>query len=294
MRQQKREKINQPEHIAGHSQNKGTEQVQRRARRLQTGPAPPQAGGRGGERGRLGLKDRSPYRAANRPPVSNQTPPEVLDGRHPPGGSRRDTGRRHPTRAGGDWAGDAEGRRRAAPGESAPVKRLAAWAALTGKARKAGAAFCSGLLWNTRGLEPRATQGPLHVERLGAWAVPAPPRSARELATWIRVHLCPPVSGRKLGTEETGKQKPNKQREPLQKGPVQQIKIPVGNTGRGLQISRSVSWNKELSETEPTHTDRNTSREIPRYIFTFFFYFFFFIFSLLFSFRIPCYCPIIP
>ena len=43
--------------------------------------------------------------------------------------------------------------------------------------------------------------------------------------------------GRKLGTEETSKQKPNKQREPLQKGPVQQIKIPVDNTdytGRGL------------------------------------------------------------
>ena len=37
--------------------------------------------------------------------------------------------------------------------------------------------------------------------------------------------------------EETGKQKPNKQREALQKGPVQQIKIPVANTdytGRGL------------------------------------------------------------
>ena len=68
-------------------------------------------------------------------------------------------------------------------------------------------------------------------------AAPLPPRSARELATWVRVHLHPPVSGRKLGTEETSKQKPNKQREPLQKGPVQQIKIPVGNTDytrRGL------------------------------------------------------------
>ena len=62
------------------------------------------------------------------------------------------------------------------------------------------------------------------------------------------------MSGRKSDTEETSKQKPNKQREPLQKGPVQQIKIPVDNmdyTGRGLQISRSVSWNEELSETEP-------------------------------------------
>ena len=45
------------------------------------------------------------------------------------------------------------------------------------------------------------------------------------------------MSGRKLGTEETVRQKPNKQREPLQKGPVQQVKIPVDNTdytGRGL------------------------------------------------------------
>ena len=45
------------------------------------------------------------------------------------------------------------------------------------------------------------------------------------------------MEGRKLGTEETSKQKPNKQREQLQKGPVQQIKIPVENTdytGRGL------------------------------------------------------------
>ena len=53
--------------------------------------------------------------------------------------------------------------------------------------------------------------------------------------------------------QRDGKQKPNKQREPLQKGPVQQIKIPEGNTdytGRGLQILRSVSWKEELPEIE--------------------------------------------
>ena len=61
-------------------------------------------------------------------------------------------------------------------------------------------------------------------------AAPAPPRSATELATWIRDHLRPPVSGQRLGIEETGKQNPDKQRELLQKGPVQQIKIPVDNT----------------------------------------------------------------
>ena len=45
------------------------------------------------------------------------------------------------------------------------------------------------------------------------------------------------MSGQKLDTEDTGKQKPNKQMERLQKGPVQQIKIPVDNTDytrRGL------------------------------------------------------------
>ena len=55
------------------------------------------------------------------------------------------------------------------------------------------------------------------------------------------------------GEEQEGKQKPNKQRESLQKGPVQRIKIPEGNTdytGWGLQISRSVSWKEELSEIE--------------------------------------------
>ena len=60
------------------------------------------------------------------------------------------------------------------------------------------------------------------------------------------------MSGWKLDTEETAN-KPNKQREPLQKGPVQRIKIPEGNidyTGRGLYISRSVNWKEELSEIE--------------------------------------------
>ena len=71
----------------------------------------------------------------------------------------------------GTGAGDAEGKRRAAPGESAQVKLLAAWAALTGKAQNAGAAFCSALLWNTRGLELRAAEGPRHIEQPGAWAV---------------------------------------------------------------------------------------------------------------------------
>ena len=51
MGQQKREKINRPEHTAGRSQNQGTKQVQRGAHRLRTGPAPPEAGGRGQGKG---------------------------------------------------------------------------------------------------------------------------------------------------------------------------------------------------------------------------------------------------
>ena len=87
----KRERINRPEHTAGRSQNKGSEQVQRRAHRLQNGPAPPEAGGRGeGKRAGSGPKDRIPYHTANRPPISHQRLPESLDGRHPPRGSRRD------------------------------------------------------------------------------------------------------------------------------------------------------------------------------------------------------------
>ena len=46
-----REKINWPEHTVGCSKNKGTEQVQRRARRLSTGPAPLETGGRGERKG---------------------------------------------------------------------------------------------------------------------------------------------------------------------------------------------------------------------------------------------------
>ena len=159
------EKINRPEHTAGCSQNKGTEQVQRRARKLRANPALLETGGREvGKGAGSAPKDNSPYRTANRPPVSNQRPPETLDGRHPPGGSRRDTGRRHPTSTGRDWGRGHGGqkahctwgeRARQAPG------------CLSRSAQKAHAAFCSALLWNTQGLEPRAAQGTLHIEQPG-------------------------------------------------------------------------------------------------------------------------------
>ena len=70
-----------------------------------SGPAQPhqrlEAGGR--VKGQARLKDRSPYHPANRPLVSNQRPPEILDGQHLQGGSWRDTGRRHLTSVGRDW-----------------------------------------------------------------------------------------------------------------------------------------------------------------------------------------------
>ena len=46
-----REKINRPEHTAGLSQNKGSEQLQRTASWWRTGPSPPVAGGRGEGKG---------------------------------------------------------------------------------------------------------------------------------------------------------------------------------------------------------------------------------------------------
>ena len=71
-------------------QNKGrTEQSQRRASRLSGRPIPCQrqeAGG--GERGKLGPGDGTPYQTTNRLPVSNQRLPEILDGWHLLGGSR--------------------------------------------------------------------------------------------------------------------------------------------------------------------------------------------------------------
>ena len=110
-----REKINRPEHTAGRSQNKGTEQVQSRARRLRTGPAPRRQEAGGGERGRLGPKDRSP--------TALQTGLQFLtkdflgfwmvDIRREGHGETQGAGTR-PARA-GTGAGAAEGRRRRHP-----------------------------------------------------------------------------------------------------------------------------------------------------------------------------------
>ena len=68
--------------LLARSQNKGrTEQFQKRASQLWTSPS--LAGGRrqgGGERGKLGPRNGTPYQTANRLSVSNQRLPEILDG----------------------------------------------------------------------------------------------------------------------------------------------------------------------------------------------------------------------
>ena len=112
----------------------------------------------GGERGKLGPKDGIPYHAANRPPVSNQRLPEILDGRHPPGGSWLNTGRTAPERHGRKQAGE---KARRTPGECTPQPPGCLSCSGQGKAQNAGAAE-SALLWNTSG------QGTLHREQPGA------------------------------------------------------------------------------------------------------------------------------
>ena len=111
-----REKINRPEHTAGHSQNKGTEQVQRRARRLQNGPAPLETGGSGEGKG----AGSAPRTAS---PTTLQTGLQFLT---------KDFLRfwmaniRQEGRAGRDWGWGRAGEKARRTGESAPVKLLAA------------------------------------------------------------------------------------------------------------------------------------------------------------------------
>ena len=176
----------------------------------------------------------------------------------------------HPTGARAETeAGTKEGRRRTAPRQSAPIKLLAAWAA-PGRGRhktQAQLSLCAcvedpktGTAGNTgpapyraarslssvdgESAHPWAGANPVwpntvsapHTQRYPS-AAPRPPRSATEQAD-LNERPPPPARVRaEIRHWRDGKQRPNKQREPLQKGPVQQIKIPVGDTdytGRGL------------------------------------------------------------
>ena len=92
------------------------------------------------------------------------------------------------------------------------------------------AAKTSGCLARTRRVLP--THSDICLQR------PALPQRDWTELTNINKRSSPPACARaEVRHRRDGKQKPNKQREPLQKGPVQQVKIPEGNTdytGRGL------------------------------------------------------------
>ena len=109
-----------------------------------------------------------------------------------------------------------KGKRRAAPGGEC-AKPLAAWAARRGEKR------C-------------ATPGERPPKLLAAW----PEHGECSPHTATSACSAPPAPQQdwtELANLRDGKQKPNKQRESLQKGPVQQVKIAEGNTdytGRGL------------------------------------------------------------
>ena len=160
-------------------------------------------------------------------------------------------------------AGAVEGRRYAAPGESAPVKLPAAWAAPAGEGTKRRRnrvrAFVeypkTGNAHNAGHAPYRAAESLSSIE---GKAAPLHPRSATELAN-LNKRPPPPASVRvEIRHWRDGKQKPNKQRELLQKGPVQQIKFPVGNTDyrkgpidmEKCKLERGAIWNW----TEPTLT----------------------------------------
>ena len=135
--------------------------------------APRKAGGRrqvGGERGRLGPKDRIPYHTANRPPDLIQRLPEILDGRHPLGGSWLNTGCMHPTGTGWDWGWGCGGEKACRTWGECARQAPGCLSRLDGEGTKSKHSFLFRALWNTRGLEPRTAQGTLHIEQPGAWA----------------------------------------------------------------------------------------------------------------------------
>ena len=166
-------------------------------------------------------------------------------------------------------AGAVEGRGCTAPGETAPIKLLAAWAAQawegtkrrrnrihtfveypkTGTACNAGHApyrahgsLSSVDRESTDTPEQGQTQcsqsmvSATHTQQYLS-AAPRPPHSRTKLANLNKRSPPPACVRAEIRHWGDSKQKPNKQRESLQKGPAQQIKIPEGNTDytrRGL------------------------------------------------------------
>ena len=115
----------------------------------------------------LGPKDQSPYHAANRPPGSNQRPPESGWSTSAWRVVAKHREQAPDLRGWGLGLGTRRGEGAPHPGRVRPSSSWLPELLDPGKAQNTGAAE-STLLWNTRGLEPRAAQGTLHREQPGA------------------------------------------------------------------------------------------------------------------------------
>ena len=262
------------EHTAGCWQNKRkTEWSQRRASQLRNSPS--LARGRrqwGGERGKLGPRDGTPtklqtgFQSLTKDFLRFWVADICREGRskRPAPQNRHKT---HPT--GGNWGWDRGGEKvhrtrgecaRQAPGslscsaEEGTKRRPNQVHAFveylkTGTARNAGPApyRAARSLSSVDGESTHLWAGAnpvwpdiASVPCTRQWylsAAPHPPCSKTEPANQNKRPPLPACVRTAIRHWRDGKQKPNKQREPLQKGPVQQIKIPVGNTdyaGKGL------------------------------------------------------------
>ena len=100
-----REKINRPEHPAGpFTEQRKNWAIPEKSQPEADRPSPrrrQEAAGRG--KGPTRPQRRHPHQTANRLPVSNQRPPEILDGWHLPGGSRLETSSPEQTQGTPDW-----------------------------------------------------------------------------------------------------------------------------------------------------------------------------------------------
>ena len=146
MGQQKREKINRPEHTAGSSQNKEIEQVQRRARRLQTSPDPPETGGREAGKG-AGLAPRTASPTALQTGLQSLTKDLLRLWMVDTCGRvvARHRAQAPDLRGRGLGLGPRRGEGAPHPGRVCPSSPWLPELLRPGKARKAGAAFCCAL-----------------------------------------------------------------------------------------------------------------------------------------------------
>ena len=149
------------------------------------------------------------------------------------GGKRRAAPGERPHKPLAAWAARRGGKRRTAPGESAP-EPLAARATCRGGKRRAAPGDRPPKLLAAR---PEHGQCSPRTATSACSAPPSPQQDWTELANLSKRSPPPACVREEIRHRRDGEQKPNKQREPLQKGLVQKDKIPEGNTdytGRGL------------------------------------------------------------